>query len=332
MKTFLRNTLFFLLLTIANNNIAVCQATDAEKALQQANGLFTNGEVEQIPQILYPYIEKGFNRKQKKEAHILIVKSYLFDDLQQKARESLIKLFHDFPEYTPLPEDPKELQYIYELHKPFPVFSIGPCGGINFTSPAIESTYNVEGITTEKNSSAAIGNQFGLQMNGRIINNLDIRLDVLFNQSKYGFDQQINETLTSYTEKLTMLSIPLWLSPYYNINEHKIFLKLGGGLNTVLSSTGEIEIPNNKSSYSTSDIFVSNYFFGGGAGFSFKVPTGYISIEGSYLIGTGNVIKSENRDNVEEMATLYNFRIDDYSLNSLMFSISYTFNFYKVKK
>ena len=284
--------------------------------------------------MLRPYLKTGLNKKERKEAYRLIVLSYLFDDLRQEATKVLMEFMELYPEYDTISSDPNDLKYLFR-YKEFEtknIFSIGLAGGGIMAMPSITKSYNLEGITTNKDVQTDFGSLFGLIADFRVIDHLDISTGVYYSSTRFGFHQLVDEGLkTEYYETWKNMILPLWVTPYINIKKNKLYLKIGGGANMLLDSKADVSLDQLNNNI---DVLENRnpltFFMSGGIGFSLKIPHGIISLEGNYLNGLGNLTKSRDENGI--LANDYQYIDDDFKLNGLMFTLGYKYQFYKLKE
>jgi len=310
---------------------------DGSVVLSEARKLYEDGEPDNIHQMLKPYLKKGLSSKEKKEAYKLIILSYLFDDLKQEATKVLKEYMDRYPEFDTAHNDPNDLKYLYRL-KGFDskiVFSFGAVGGINSSKPNVIESFNTnDQIESIKLVNAEIQPVYGIQINGRIVDHLDFRMDALYNTGKFSFEQVVDaDDITFYNETYNHITIPFWIVPYYSYKKHRVYLKLGGGINYTLNSKAQAKRGSISDSFD--DIgdkrIAMTSFVGGGLGVSFKIPRGFISVDGSYLNGLNSIVDADQRDFEDILAIEYDYVDDDFKLNNMIFTVSYVFQFYKLK-
>ena len=306
-----------------------------ENALKEARSLYREGLPENIPNLLNPYLEDGFNRIDKKEAYKLIILSYLFNDYKIEANKVLYDFMKIYPEFKPSENDTNDLKYLYQ-YKSFKtniVFSIGPVVGVNMASPVIEKSFLITGNAGEKTVASSSSLVYGIQLGTRIIDYLDIRVDALMSESKYSFKQlNTSDDYTEVTESIKQFYIPLWLVPYYPIKDHRVYLKLGWAACLNQSASDDFTLATDAATYDISDKrlnFTGSLGFGGG--FSLKIPRGFISLEGTYMLGS-NIVDNANRNVIPEIESRFQYMDDDFKINNLMVSLNYVYLFYKSKE
>jgi hypothetical protein len=104
---------------------------DCSSKLVEAQRLYRQGLIEDIPQLLQPCIESGFTRAQRNEAYKILILAYLFDGNQYNAENTMVDFLKKNPEYEVMPNDPVEFISLFETFRTMSVFSFGlnfgPC-------------------------------------------------------------------------------------------------------------------------------------------------------------------------------------------------------------
>ena len=95
-------------------NISFSQQQDCVFKLQEAEKLYSQGLIEEIPQLLNPCIESGLSQEDKLQAYKLVILSYLFNDEQVDAEDAMLSFLKRYPEYEISPTDPTEFVYLFE--------------------------------------------------------------------------------------------------------------------------------------------------------------------------------------------------------------------------
>jgi hypothetical protein len=319
----------------------LCKST-----LEKASRLYDQGMIDEIPQLLGPCIENGFTRVQKIEAYKLVILSYLFDDDQYEAENTLIEFLKKYPEYEIMPNDPVEFIYLFESYKTHSVFSLNIYIGPNLSLPRIIEPYSAVTDESDSYKRPGMGFQAGIGISRGISRYMDINVDVFFANYRYVFKQDIrfnyggfytdqsDEIKTKHTEKLNKIDVPV--SVTYNIGHGnmKYYFRSGLGL-SYITKVNVISEFNLLTSPDTdfSEFRKSPMFFGiVGGGIKYKVPRGYLVIDGRINIGLNNIVNSEKRFDNQEAMYNYLYLDDDFTLNSINFTIGYHFSLYQPRK
>jgi hypothetical protein len=318
--------------------------------IQDAQKLYEQGMIEEIPQMLAPCMQDGFTRPQVIEAYKLIILSYLFDDNQFEAEKTMVEFLKKFPEYEIMPNDPVEFVYLFESYRTTSIFSFGFTAGFNLTDPRIIESYSVlDQRNVSLKNTMKPGFQVGIGVGRYISRKMFINLELKFSENRYGFKDEVITPLpglngissVTYSEKLYKLMMPLSVSYEFSAKKKlHYFLRGGFSVASITGVTGtaarqfteEIApVPGE-----TSDIsrYRKSIMYAGvaGAGVRYKVPHGVLTAEFRASIGLSNIVRPERRfENMQQIMKSYH-EDDNFAINTFSFSAGYYFSFYKPKK
>jgi len=101
--------------------------------LRDARSLYDEGRLNELPDLLQECIENGFSKEEKVEALRLVTLSHLFNEEQQRAENSYLRLLNINPEFQPNKDsDPTELLILAESFDTDPKFFFGVKGGASY--------------------------------------------------------------------------------------------------------------------------------------------------------------------------------------------------------
>jgi hypothetical protein len=318
--------------------------------IQDAQKLYEQGMIEEIPQMLAPCMQDGFTRTQIIEAYKLIILSYLFDDNQFEAEKTMVEFLKKFPEYEIMPNDPVEFVYLFESYRTTSIFSFGFTAGFNLTDPRIIEPYSVydQSNVSQKNTMKP-GFQFGIGLGRYISRRMFLNLELKFSENRYGFKDEVRTSLpglngissVTYSEKLYKLIMPLSVSYEFSAKKKlHYFLRGGFSVASITGVTGtatrqfaeeSAPVPGETSDLSK---YRKNIMYAGiaGAGIRYKVPHGVLTAELRVSIGLNNIVNPDTRfDNMQQIMKSYH-EDDNFATNTFSFSAGYYFSFYKPKK
>jgi hypothetical protein len=322
---------------------------DCSTKIQDAQKLYEQGMIEEIPQMLAPCMQDGFTRTQVIEAYKLIILSYLFDDNQFEAEKTMVEFLKKFPEYEIMPNDPVEFVYLFESYRTTSIFSFGFTAGFNMTDPRIIEPYSVyDQRNVSLKNTMKPGFQFGVGVGRYISRKMFINLELKFSENRYGFKDEVITPLpglngissVTYSEKLYKLMMPLSVSYEFSAKKLHYFIRGGFSVASITGVTGTASrqfteeiapVPGE-----TRDItrFRKNILYAGvaGAGVRYKVPHGVLTAELRASIGLNNIVRTDRRfENMQQIMKSY-YEDDNFSINTFSFSAGYYFSFYKPKK
>lgn len=332
-------------------NISFSQQEDCIFKLQEAEKLYSQGLVEQIPELLDPCINKGLSKEDRLQAYKLIIISYLFDDNQEEADNSMLGFLKLFPEYEVSPTDPAEFVQLFESYSNIPVYSFGLSGGLNFSNVFLKEQYGTHNYNQSRNeyNSSGFGYQVGIKINRHIVDKLEFNFELLLKQNKFenlvyipNLDNiEYNEL--SFIETQTRFEIPLSFTYDFEYGKFKPFLRAGFSVGYLSNVNGKITrkfIDNSQNAdVKGPDINIQEYrkqvnyqgIIGGGV--KYPIPKGYIMLDIRYNLGLSNQVIQENRiiSNSEQIWK-YHYIDNNFTLNDISLSVGYVYLLYKPKR
>lgn len=337
--------LFFFMLFIAHNIFA---QEECAFILEKAEKMFEEGIISEIPDMLKPCLEKGFTKEEKLTAYKLIILAYLFDDNKMEAEKNMKGFLKKYPEYEILPTDPIEFVFLYESYNVYPLYKVGVFGGMNYTNVNLIEEFGTHNINDKNVDYVASGGKLagGLRISRYLMKDIDLDLEIMFAKNEYEYDDTL---LTNYSlhndEWRTIFMFPLSLN--YTFSKVKYvdpFIRLGIAPGFILSSNANLKgtyldnshIPKSGADFSNIERrnnFELWTFFG--AGVKYKIPRGYLILDLRYNIGMTEYVQVDEQqiDPTSELLWKYGYVDDKFKLNNFIFTIGYSYTFYKpVKK
>ena len=313
---------------------------DCGSKFVEAQELYRQGLIEDIPQLLKPCIESGFTRAQRNEAYKILILAYLFDGDQYNAENTMIDFLKKNPEYEVMPNDPVEFISLFETFRSLSVFSFGLKFGPNFTNPRIIEPY-VQGDVNHTISRNITGGGYhaGLSVNRYVARRFFINLGINIIHNSYKFVEEQTLTVddgeepiiitTSLKESLDRYEIPLSIGYEFEHKEFNSFIRAGVNISKIFHVSGtpekEVILAEENMTDSRDNIL---YLWHVGAGIKYKIPRGYLVLDIRYHYGLNNIVIPETRYNLEILGHVD----DDFSLYSFTFSLGYYFSFYQPRK
>ncbi|OFY08294.1 MAG: hypothetical protein A2W99_03735 [Bacteroidetes bacterium GWF2_33_16] len=313
--------------------------------LEEAQNQYDLGVLDSIPSMLNPCVNKGFSGDELARAYKLLILTYLFEDNQEMAKNTMNKFLKKFPEYEIKANDPVEFTYLFKSFQTVPLYSIGILVGGNYSYIRLMEpygVYNTENYNGEY-SVMGLGFQGGLQIKRYINEKFEINLDILYKAYKYEYSNTLyNFSTVIFQENQTGIDIPLTgtydfafsflgLSPYLRAGASLGYmmsssakLKLDNAVFTGLedNSSPDIDITKNRNTYNLSGIV--------GGGLKFKIKNGgYIMADFRYYLGILNSVNSNERYSDYNNTFKYWYIDNDFTMNNFSFSIGYVWSFYK---
>ena len=336
--------------------------------LKDAEKFYDEGKLEKIPSMLDACIENGFNKDEKIKAYRLLTLTYLFDDNNEMAEQSIENMLKLDPEHVINESvDPIEFIYLYNEYRTEPIFTYGINGGANISSVRLIEQYSLDNDNVNTNGSNntyfnKTGFQGGLQGSLMLIKNMHLNLGLTFKTTQIRFTQNyyLNsfdnsaDTLSSFgnlesIENHSWLRLPINLT--YDIKlTPKIYtyLRVGGYIGSLVSAKSTLT-----RTYSANSLIAPvtgppediktrrnllNYGLTGGLGFKYRIPKGNIFLDVRYNyslrnLNVGDQYKSGTAYPVNQNLLYKYYSVDDnIIMDDLAFTIGYSRFFYKPKK
>lgn len=317
---------------------------DCGSKLVDAQKLYRQGIIEEIPQMLKPCIETGFTRIQRNEAYKILILTYLFDGDQLNAENTMIEFLKKNPEYEIMPNDPVEFVSLFETFRTLSVFSFGLKFGPNFTNARVIEHYSALNLDhTNSRDVTGGGYHVGLSINRYIARRIFLNLGLNYIHSSYKFIEEnvsnVNapepmKTTIGFKESLNRYELPLSVGYEFEYSPFNYILSTGASIYKIFKASGIPEILKvPKAEVSMTDYRKSVMFsYHISMGLKYKVPRGYLAFDMRYQIGINNIVNTGLRWKNPELLHQYNYVDDDFALNSFSISFGYYFSFYQPKK
>ncbi|NOZ46561.1 MAG: PorT family protein [Chlorobi bacterium] len=335
-----------------NSNIHL-QAQDCTVTLQTARNMYTEGDIEGIPELLKGCIKSGFTKEEKVQAYKLIIQVYLFEDKLQQAEETLLKLKKTNPVYEiDYANDGAEFISLFNEYETKAFLSVGIFGGTNFPSIQITEPFSTNNLKSyNPNYQGASGRfQAGVKVIYQPYNNIELHFEPNFMKTSFSYTSTFddffeanNQTSISFDEAFSFINFPV--SVTYNYTHKNIVPYIKAGLNLSYLVSATIQLPK-KDYLNTSvltavtgtDIPVNNYrtkitknvLFG--LGIKYKFPLFFLYAEAVQSIAMDNlVLKSEIYSNTE-LYGKYQYVDDFIKMHNFTINGGVVYSFYQHKK
>ena len=332
-------------------NIGFSQQQDCVFKLQEAEKLYAQGLIEDIPTLLNPCIESGLSQEDRLQASKLVILSYLFDDNQVDAENSMLNFLKRYPEYEISPTDPTEFIYLFESFSNIALYSFGFSVGGNFTNISLREQY----VAYNKNQSrqeyktSGLGYQVGININRYIADNLEFVFELKFKQNKFEslvYNPNLDDiefSKITFSETQTRFELPLSVTYDFEYGKWKPYLRAGGSIgylaNVNSKITREYIDGSNNTDVKSPDLNISDYrnqlnFWGiVGGGIKYRIPRGYVILDVRYNIGLLNQANINNRVIKDsEQIWKYHHIGDNFILNNGCVSVGWVRLLYKPEK
>ncbi|KPK86790.1 MAG: hypothetical protein AMS27_04240 [Bacteroides sp. SM23_62_1] len=332
----------------------VAQDEECAFTLREAEQLYNQGLIENIPQMLQSCIEKGFTKEDRLSAYKLITLCSLYNDDQDLAHEQMLAFLKKYPEYELTPTDPEEFRFLFEEYKTRPIFDYGVFVGVNYT----------HGITGEPFSPLNqrgdrlryrpdnMGLQVGGVLNFYITKSLQVAVEPMYTQKLFRLDHA-DDIVDLYIkperfERQSYVDVPLTFTYDFDLGRFRPYVRAGGQFSylfeaktslvtTFVNSTGELIKENsgpdldmlNYEGQAYRKLY--NYSAVVGGGVKLKITKGYFYLDTRYNIGL-NLQNTGNRFELYEQIFYYMNTDSDFRLNNFMVTFGFVRSFYKPRQ
>lgn len=344
MKFILNRIIFLILLLLPV--IKVNAQSDCALNLKKAQKLYSQGVIEEIPNLLNSCLENGFNKEDKIQAYKLLILTYLYDDKKDEAEATMLKFLKTDPEYKINKAiDPAEFIFLFNSYNTKPVFAIGFTAGINYSFPYITELYGPNNVIKNqgKYKPSGMGFQFGPNFIYHISDKYDVGSQVVYSQKKFQFISTLSDfSKTTLVETQTQFEIPI--TAYYKFEfSKKIKPYALSGLsysNIINASYKPVRqyTDNSHNDLSSSDFLLNNFrrksnisiFIG--TGVRYKIPNGNVFFNIRYSFCLLNQVNTNNRLSDFNFISRYFYYDNNFNINNLTISFGYLYSIFNHKK
>ncbi|HYX07485.1 MAG TPA: porin family protein [Bacteroidales bacterium] len=349
MKVILHRDIKWILLSIILLLIPAVRAFSQENCadtLRKAQKLYEQGIIEEIPPLIKPCLEEGFNRSDKIKAYKLLIMSYIFDDNQTSAEKTMLSFLKDFPEYETKPDDPVEFVYLFNSYKIIPVWSLGVSGGPGISMVHIIESYgtqNLNAVSTNYNPHRP-GFNAGIDLHIYLKESFELNTGIrITNYHFSGNDNSYDFLERHYEENQLYLQLPVTVSYEFDKN-NKINPYLEAGIVTGWLIKDVAKFNNHYTDNSHLDVTGPEYQIKkqrksivpeaiAGVGLRYNLPAGYFVFGIYYHVGLLNQVVASSRITPDSETLFKYYHIDDnFSINNLNVRFGYVLPFYKARK
>lgn len=320
------------------------------ETLNSARDSFNAGHLYEIPALLKPCLDGGFNREQKIEAYWLLTRTYLFIDDPISAEDSYLKLLKQDPEYVIDPErDPVDMVYLSKKFKTTPIFVIYGKVGSNLTSVSVITNYGVDNTSASNESyKSRLGFQFGGGGEVNVNDRISLGLELNFYGRSYSYNNLLfNSDTQTLEENQTGLDLPLFVKYRWDFVKIRPYVYAGYGFSYLLGAkaTAKVidrvgsgvedltEIPVTGPPVNLRSIRKSfTHFAHVGAGVNYRLGYNYLVLDVRYMAGFSNITNEEEQYANPTLLYKYGYVDDDKRLNNLSVSVGFVKPLYKARK
>lgn len=317
------------------------QGTCTEQ-LTQAQLSFDDGLLDDIPGMLKDCMEQGFTKEEKTNAYKLLIQTYLFNQMPEKADEVMMEFLNEFPSYRIAVNDPKEFINLHSTYRTDPIFKVEARGGLAFLTPFISEYFGPNDISAIRpDYEINTGFHFELNYINTLSGNLNYSAGASFTLLRLGYNNipydysQVNATLNHF-----YLGVPLALRYNYDLGGFLLFGSAGVEPVYLISSTasftrtddivGEEPIRDNETLTPAHRRMDVRPFFT--AGLNIDLGRDQLTFSLGYKFGTFNKLNPGELYSDLNLSTKYFYEDDDMLLHHGMVTLSYIRPIYQPKK
>jgi hypothetical protein len=315
--------------------------------LKNAQTLFDNGQVEQVPDMLSGCLRSGFKQEEELAAYKLIIQTFLFEDKNEKADSAMLAFLKKYPEYQLSPTDHSSFVHLYNNFIVKPVVQLVFHIGTNV--PFVTLIDDPKSVSSDpapgKYSSTAMNLFLSLEAKYAVNTKLELSIEGGYSQSSFSVEQRLLGTgISYYNETQQRIEIPVTATyNFIKFGKFTAYARAGAGAAIDLSSSAKqlsfmpaegIRFADKRTmeDISRKDSRIKTDIFGQiGAGIKLKTPRGYVNFEIRSNLGVYNQVIGGGSD-AEKLNWGIYYSDDDFNLNNLNISLGYTQIFYKPLK
>ena len=327
-------------------NIYSQEAGSCAEKLKNAQTLFQEGHVEQVPSMISECLKSGFNREESLAAYKVIIQSYLLEEKLEMADSTMLAFLKINPEYQISPTDHSSFVNLFNEFKVKPVVQIVLHVGTNMPFLTFIAPKTVSGVPDQKlYSTKALNLLVSFEAKFELTKRTDLNFEAGYSKVVFSsVEDFMGFGKVNYSETQNRIEVPVSLTyNFKGFGKFTPYARLGLGGAFTLSSSAKVSFDptdlNNPGRRTGPDldrkgsrIFMDPFAQIGG-GLKFKIRGGYFTGELRSNIGFLNqVTRGGDPVTEQELDFKYNYVDDDFHLNTLNFSLGYTRIFYKPSK
>lgn len=309
--------------------------------LRLAQRRYDAGLLEEIPGLLQSCLQRGFTKEEKSNAYKLLIQTYIFSDMPEKADEMMLVFLREFPEYTIAVNDPHEFINLHKTYRTEPIMRIEASVVTNFSMPRVREFYGVEDLNLgipEYDSNFGIGAEINYL--DKLFGDFDGSFGVSFALMRVGYwNEPYSFSTVSATYNNFYLGIPLALR--YNKKFLGVNFFAKGGFETVYMLSSTVDFTRTLTTQQD-DIVGTESFMEYqrkldirpllSVGADYKIGKAQLMLTAGLKFGTIMPTESTKRYSFSDLYSKYYFIPDDFFIHQTFISVSYVFSIYNPTK
>ncbi len=319
---------------------------NCSQILEEAELLFDQGIIEEVPELLSECLERGFSPEEKMRAQKLVILAYLFDNKTREAEDVMRSFLRDNPEYEAHPDDPAEFSLLLSEFRTIPFLSMGFFSGGNLSSASVLEHYGPYNPNRGEGQFAMKppGFQAGGAINILLTSRLELNLEGIYTINSFSYSNLQYGFANVYMEETHQrVEFPVSFTFDLAANRCRPYLRIGGSYGLLMGAQSDY-----KRSYSgtgdaifspveTLEVDISDRrnqdFLNAiaGIGVKFKIPRGHFYFDLRYFYGLSDLVNPDGRWSQDAVFSFYTAD-SDFHLDYMTFSIGYRYSFYRTKR
>jgi len=220
------------------------QGEECAFTLREAENLYSQGRIENIPEMLESCIERGFTSEDRLAAYKLIILCSLYNDEQEQAEDQMLDFLKKYPEYELIPTDPEEFGYLFSKYRTRPIFDYGLFVGLNYSHGSLLEPYsNFANLDEDELRFRPdnFGFSAGVVLNFYITNKIQVSITPMYSQKKIRLDHYDDVVMGTFNkehfERQSYIDFPLTVSYDFDLGRLKPYLRAGGQMGYLVEAT-----------------------------------------------------------------------------------------------
>ena len=316
------------------------QSTCSEQ-LRLAQLRYDGGLLEDIPSILEPCLKRGFTDEEKLSAYKLLIQTYIFSDMPEKADEVMLRFLREFPKYSISEVDSREFVNLYGTYRTTPILKIETRLGLNFSLPWVKEYFGVEDLNNAQVFySTSIGGHGEINYIDELFGDFDGSFGLSAAWSRVGYwNEMYDHTSLAATFNNIMVGVPLALRYNMDVKGANFFVKAGVEPSYLLLSSLNFtrELATGGDPYAGTENATA-YFRRFdirpilSVGWDFQLGDHQLLVTAGMRFATIVPATNSNRYQNDEFFRKYYFIPDDVLVHQAFVNISYVFSIFNPKK
>lgn len=315
--------------------------------LRQAENLYKEGKIEQIPPLIKPCTDNQnstLRKNEKLQALRLLTLVYLYEDQKKRASQTMLRLLQTEPEYEiNATAEPAAFVRLFQEFSAQPKWAIHFSAGTNLSNiHQVEpyGTHNLNQYSEIYFSRPAF--QVGLGAKKYLKKNFDLQAEAFFARNTMISELRFGFTNIRFKENQMRFVFPVSAGYTLSQNKFRPYLRAGTALSWLNRSSAQVVRSYNENSQISHDQITGqdidmtthrkklNLWISAAFGLKYKISHALLFAEIRYNYGLLNQVAS--RYNNPELEYNYWYIDNDFRMNDIWISLGYRLLIYKPQK